>query len=340
MTGEPTSIQQQIILKIVCFDRNLMTLWIGKMRLKGLDLNLLIAFDALLETRSVSRAAQRMNLSQPAMSAALGRLRSYFGDELLTVSGKRMYPTPFAESLLPHVRETLRSVDELLAASVSFDPAHSQRTFRIASSDYIAAAFLAPLFRELAASAPGVRFEIILPSEDSFGQLEEGKLDLVIAPERFAVPGHPTELLLEEEHVVVGWAKNPIFAVPMTEEGFFSSGHVTVAIGPRSSPSFADQQLQLMGKTRRIDVIVGSFTAIPWLLEETNRLALIHRRLAEAMLGHFDMAMAAIPFDFPIMREIVQFHSSRAQEAGVAWLTTQLHRSMNDQLSGLFSSKQ
>ena len=176
------------------------------MRLKGLDLNLLVAFDALLDTRSVSRAAERVNLSQPAMSAALGRLRAYFGDTLLTVSGKRMYPTPFAESLLPHVRETLRTVDELLAASVSFDPAHSHRTFRIAASDYIAAAFLAPLFRQLASTAPGVRFEIILPSEDSFGQLEEGKLDLVIAPERFAVVGHPTELLLEEEHVVVGWS--------------------------------------------------------------------------------------------------------------------------------------
>lgn len=303
------------------------------MRLKGLDLNLLVAFDALLDTRSVSRAAQRINLSQPAMSSALGRLRTYFGDELLTVTGKRMYPTPFAESLLPHVRETLRSVDELLATSVSFDPAQSQRTFRVASSDYIAAAFLAPLFRELADSAPGVRFEIILPSEDSFSQLEEGKLDLVIAPERFAVPGHPTELLLEEEHVVVGWAKNPLFAAPLTEEGFFASGHVTAAIGSRSSPSFADQQLQLMGKNRRIEVIVGSFTAIPWLLEKTNRLALLHRRLGQAMLPHFDMTMVPVPFDFPIMREIVQFHSSRAQEAGVAWLRSQLHRSIKAQRS-------
>lgn len=304
------------------------------MRLKGLDLNLLVAFDTLLETRSVSRAAERMNLSQPAMSAALGRLRQYFGDELLAISGKRMYPTPFAESLLPHVRETLRSVDELLAASVSFDPAHSQRTFRIASSDYIAAAVLAPLFRELAGAAPGVRFETILPSEDSFGQLEEGKLDLVIAPERFAVRGHPTELLLEEEHVVVGWAKNPVFRNGLTEDAFFASGHVSVSIGPRSSASFADQQLQLLGKSRRVEVTVGSFTAIPWLIEHTTRLALLHRRLADAMAPHFNMAIAPIPFEFPIMREIVQFHSSRAQEAGVAWLRAQLHRSMNNPPNG------
>src|SRR4029453_9657034 len=158
------------------------------MPLKGLDLNLLVAFDALLDTRSVSRAAERVNLSQPAMSAALARLRAYFGDELLTVSGKRMYPTPFAESLLPHVRETLGKVDELLAASVSFDPGTSERTFRIAGSDYITAALLSPLLRQLAISAPNVRFDIILPSEDSFNLLEEGKVDLVIGPDRFAVP--------------------------------------------------------------------------------------------------------------------------------------------------------
>ena len=79
-----------------------------------------------------------------------------------------------------------------------------------------------------------------------------------------------------------------------------------------------------------MEVIVGSFTAIPWLLDRTNRLALLHRRMAEAMLPHFDMKMAPIPFDFPIMREIVQFHSSRSQEAGVTWLRGQLHRSMID----------
>lgn len=79
-----------------------------------------------------------------------------------------------------------------------------------------------------------MRFEIVLPSDDTFGQLEEGKLDLVIAPERFAMPGHPTELLLEEEHVVVGWSKNPLFRAPLTEDAFFSIGHVTFAIGPRS----------------------------------------------------------------------------------------------------------
>lgn len=107
------------------------------MRFKGLDLNLLLAFDTLLHTRSVSRAADRMHLSQAAMSSALGRLREYFGDEILIVQGKRMYPTAFAESLVPRVKECLRRVKDVISTSPTFDPGTSERTFRIVVSDYI-----------------------------------------------------------------------------------------------------------------------------------------------------------------------------------------------------------
>ena len=91
-----------------------------------------------------------------------------------------------------------------------------------------------------------------------------------------------------------------------------------------ASVSFADRQLEVMGLQRRVEVVVGSFTAVPWMLERTHRLALLHERLATGMLAHFDIALAEIPFRFPVMREMVQYHSSRAQEAGVAWLRGQL----------------
>src|SRR5687768_16369244 len=104
------------------------------MRFKGLDLNLLMAFDTLLHTRSVSRAADRMHLSQAAMSSALGRLRDYFGDQILVVQGKRMYPTAFAASLVPQIRECLRQVEAVIATSPTFDPATSARSFRIVGS--------------------------------------------------------------------------------------------------------------------------------------------------------------------------------------------------------------
>ena len=109
------------------------------MRFKRLDLNLLVALDLLLETRSVSQAATRMNLSQPAMSSALARLREYFGDELLVADGKRLYPTPYAELLMPRVRDCLGRLDALVSSPSTFEPSTSQRRFSIICSDYIAA---------------------------------------------------------------------------------------------------------------------------------------------------------------------------------------------------------
>src|SRR4051812_40500511 len=144
------------------------------MRFKGLDLNLLVALDALVETRSVSAAARRLHLSQPAMSAALSRLRDYFRDELLVVSGKRMYPTAFAEGLAPQLKECLQGLDALVSSPNLFDPATAQRTFIIVASDYLTTAVLVPLVARLAERAPGVRLEIVLPDEASVAQLAEG----------------------------------------------------------------------------------------------------------------------------------------------------------------------
>jgi DNA-binding transcriptional LysR family regulator len=182
------------------------------MRFKGLDLNLLAAFDVLLESRSVSAAARQMNLSQPAMSAALTRLRDYFADDLLVAQGKRMYPTAFAEALVPQVRETLRTVEAMLATTSRFDPAATQRTFRLVASDYVVTAVLAPVLQALPRLAPGLRIELVLPSDAAQSDLRDGRADLLIAPEQFILSDHPSELLCEERHVVVGWADNPAFA--------------------------------------------------------------------------------------------------------------------------------
>src|SRR5215831_9721072 len=107
------------------------------MRFNGLDLNLLLAFQVLLEERNVTRAARRLNISQPAMSAALSRLREYFQDDILTVQGKQMHPTAQAESLAGPVRKFLADLDALLTRSAAFDPSTTQRTFRLVASDYI-----------------------------------------------------------------------------------------------------------------------------------------------------------------------------------------------------------
>lgn len=296
------------------------------MRFKGLDLNLLVAFDELMEARSVSRAAAKLNLSQPAMSAALGRLRDYFDDELLVPQGKRMFPTAYAETLVPMVRDTLRRIEAMITTSTSFDPATSQRVFRLIASDYITAAVIAPLSRRLARLAPGIRLEVVLPSDSSSDLIAQGKFDLLITPEQFINPDQPAEFLFEERHVVVGWNQNPIFAREVTLDDLVRAGHVGVQMGNQRTNAFADNVIEKLGHTRRLEVTASSFTMVPWLLIETERLALMHERLTRQMAGMFPLAFAPIPFDFPLMREMMQFNRARSDDEGLTWLREELRR--------------
>ncbi|HEU0067002.1 MAG TPA: LysR family transcriptional regulator [Sphingomonas sp.] len=294
------------------------------MKFKGLDLNLLGVFAILLETRSVSRSAEQLNLSQPAISSALRRLRDYFGDDILVVHGKRMFPTPYAETLLPQVKEALRAVDTLIATSNAFDPATSQRTFKICSSDYMAAAVLAPLARRFADEAPGVRLELLLNDGQSLHQLEQGLIDIIITPEDYIGRHMPAEFLLDEDHVVVGWTGNPLFPDKMDEAAFLAAGHIQVAIGHQRTSVFSDRQIEMLGKHRRVEVVASSFAVVPWLVIGTQRLTVMHKRLATAMAGHYPIALAPLPFPIPVMREMVQYHSARVADPGLSWLRQRL----------------
>lgn len=294
------------------------------MRFKQLDLNLLVVFAALMDTRSVTRTAERLGLTQPAASAALRRLRTYFGDEMLVQVGKRMHTTPFAEALFPQIQRSLHSVEQAIATPAGFDPATATRRFRINASDYVMVAVLVGLARRIAAAAPQIQLEFHLPSERNAHDLESGKIDLLITPEQFLAPWQPSEFLYEEEQVVVGWAGNPVFAKGLTDDDFFAASHVSVAIGPSRVATFADVQLTRMGRQRRIEIEVASFAGVPWFLQGTSRLAVLHKRLVRAMLPQFDLAFAPMPFPFPRLRELAQFHQARRDDAGLVWLREQL----------------
>jgi len=300
------------------------------MRFKGLDLNLLVVFEALMETRSVTRTAERIGLTQPATSAALRRLRAYFGDDIVVAVGKRMHPTPFAEMLLPQIQESLRGVERAIATPTSFDPQTATRTFRIIASDYIMVAVLVPLSARLAACAPNIRMEIIPPGEQSIAEIEQGRADLMLTPEPYLAPWHPSEFLFEEKQMVVGWAGNPLFRKGMTEEDFFAAGHVSIAFGSSRTQAFADTHLAHMGRQRRIEITVTSFASAPWFLQGTSRLAVLHERLFHAIRDRFELSAADLPFPFPRMREMMQFHEARAGDAGLRWLREQLNGIAND----------
>jgi len=294
------------------------------MRFNGLDLNLLLALQVLLEERNVTRAARRLNISQPAMSAALSRLREYFQDDILTVQGKQMLPTAQAQSLAAPVHKFLADLDALLMRSAGFDPSTTQRTFRLVASDYITAAVIGPLTQRLTTIAPRVRLEIMLPCEEAAQLVMEGQADLIVTPEDFIDPDHPAELLCEERQLVLGWKGNPALATGISAADFEGLGHVAVHVGSNRVPSFADRQLERMGCQRRIDVTCGCFTLVPWLICGTTRLAVMHERLAKQIATQFPCALAEMPFDFPVMREMIQYHKAREADEGLRWLRREL----------------
>ena len=294
------------------------------MRFKGLDLNLLVAFDALLGERSVTAAAERLHLSQPAVSAALARLRDIFGDAILVVHGKRMVPTLLAAQMQAEIREILETIDRTLLQPAAFDPTTSRRTFVIAASDYIVTVLLTPLLRLLVSEAPDVRLRIVALNVDTRAGLQSGDTDLMIAPPRFLVNDHPSQGLFHDTYVVIGWRDNPALATPMTREQFLAHGQVTVEFGATRELVSTEQLLTRHVPKRRIEVVASSFTQVAPLVVGTMRLGLIHRRLAETQATYLPIALAPSPFPFSPEEERLQWHSTRDRDEGFVWLRYRL----------------
>lgn len=295
------------------------------MRFKGLDLNLLVALDVLLEERSVSRAAERLHLSQPAASAALARLREYFKDELLILHGKRMIPTSYADSLVPELRRALGQIDSIIAMSSEFDPARSERAFRLMASDYIASVLVGPAIQRLEEIAPGIQLDIRLPNEHVALEFERGEIDLVLTPEEFISPNHPAELLFEERYVVVGWSGNSVLDRPLSMETYRRSAHVAVTLGPNRQPTHAEKYLQTDEGRRPVEIFAPSFSVVPWLVIGTRRLTVMHERLARVFSQDLPLKYQPLPVEVPPMREMIQHHAARAHDTGIAWLRRLLH---------------
>jgi DNA-binding transcriptional LysR family regulator len=297
------------------------------MRFKTLDLNLLVALDVLLEEQSVTRAAERLNVSQPAMSAALSRLREYFGEPLFILHGKRMIPTAAALRMQQPLKELLQDVEVLVTETTHFDPATSDRRFRIATSDFLLAVIFPALAQRLHLIAPGISLDIVPPSELTVPMLDQGELDLFISPEGNISPNHPSELLFEERSVVVGWAKNPVFKRgKLTADDFYRAGHVVVEIGRQARTSFSEECLKKSGRERRIEMRVHSFLTAPEMVVNTMKLTVMHERLARIFASRLDIAIAEMPFDFPVLREMIQYHQTRENDTGLRWLIDEIQR--------------
>lgn len=293
------------------------------MRLDRLDLNLLIALDALLEERGVSLAADRLNLSQSATSGALARLREYFGDELLIMHGRSMALTPRAEELIDPVRAVLDQIRSTIMVAEPFDPATSDRTLKIMATDYIFEILIRPAIVAFAAEAPGVRFELVPIVEHPVEALQRGQADVLIGIDNVVSADHPSALLYTEDFVVAGWRDNPALSATMTRELYEALGHVAVRFG-RATSSYESTGARVRSVARRIEVVAPSFMSLGGLIVGTGRIATIHRLLAVRMAEFLPLKLFELPFEMAPLREIAQWPSKSANDPAIAWLVQRL----------------
>lgn len=290
------------------------------MRFKGLDLNLLVALDALLDERSVSRAAIRTFKSQPTMSGALARLREHFQDELLVPVGRKLVPTSFAESLVVPVRQILDLIDHTVDVSRKFDPATASRTFRVCVNDYMIELLMPDVALRVAKSAPDVILELVSAVNGASDLIENGGVDLLLVQDSAASRMFYAETVKEEDYVILGWSGNERLKGGLTRDQFLKTGRVAARFGPKRSLSVAEVQVQQYGGGQRIELFSSSYITMPRFLVGTNRVALMQRSLAEAHARALPLVILPLPVKVRPIRIVLQNHPARAGDEGIEWL--------------------
>jgi LysR family nod box-dependent transcriptional activator len=296
----------------------------GPMELHRCDLNLLVTLDALLSERNVTRAGLRMNLSQSAMSGALGRLREFFQDELLVPMGRTMVLTPLAQDLMQPVRDVLLQVQSTIATKPQFDPATSTRHVSVAVSDYVTSVLMADFLRDLQCQAPSITFDLRPVGKRAAEDLESGELDLLIAPEMFASSVHPKEVLFEDTHTCIAWNKSKQVGATISVEQYLTLGHVLVHVGEIGSANYDERMLRAANHKRNVEVITPSFDLAPQLVIGTERIATVPTLLARKYAGFLPIKLLRVPIEISPMIEVLQWHRAHDRDLGHLWLRSQL----------------
>ena len=287
----------------------------------SIDLNLLIALAVLLEERNLTRAGEKVNMSQPAMSGALARLRRHFDDELLVRDGHRYQLTPLAERLLPDVRDALRQVERTLDARQEFDPPTSTRTFSVAISDYAVSVLVDPLLRLAREVAPGVGLTLN-PIPPDMEESERGLLqhDLVIGPVGYMFPGESQELFRDRFVCIVDPANPRLASGALTLGDLSELPYAVATFGEPAHSSPADKALDKLGVRRHIQVFTEGWLPLPFVVAGTGLVAIVPERLARRVAATAEIAVCEPPFGTVELIENAWWHPSRSGDPALRWL--------------------
>ena len=290
--------------------------------LRGLDLNLLLVLHVLLETHSATAAAARLNLSQPAVSRALGRLRVLFGDKLFVKAARGLTPTPRGEALAGAVADLIAQIERTLDAP-EFSPQASRQVFRLASTDYGALALLPQLSHQLQSQAPGLGLEIVPFGKDVFRRLSTGELDLVFYSDDPVPELLRTRKLFEESYAGLARPSHPALRSltqgRMAMEAFLAHPHALVSVlGGRGG--VVDEALDAIGLKRDVRLWLPYFATAALVASQRDLLLTVPQRVAHNLarsleLAAFELPIAIAPFGYQMV-----WHERTQADPAARWL--------------------
>lgn len=290
--------------------------------LSRVDLNLLVAFDALLTERSVTRAAARIGLGQSAMSHNLARLRQLFDDELFVRAPEGMRPTPKAMALADRVRIALSGIQAVVARDEEFEPANAERTFRIGLPDSVEMLIGPKLLAIGCEEAPGIRFRLYSTDERQLlDEIDADNIDIGIGIGTFpdGQVHHKRRLLATDTYLCMFNAAKVGFKPPISLKNYVRLPHVLTSLR-KGERGVVDDALERIGQSRKVALITPRFIGVPFLVAGAPVVTTMHARLARIFAKELKLALSRVPVDLPAVTISMLWHASYDDDPGHAWL--------------------
>jgi DNA-binding transcriptional LysR family regulator len=296
------------------------------MDIRSLDLNLLVVFDAMLKHHNVTKAAEAIKLSQPAMSAAISRLRAIFDDPLFVRTGAGMVPTPKAQALSPSIRLVVQTIQTDILLPKRFDPVMSDRTFTLVTPDIAEVNFLPRLLSKLAEHSPHISLKTLaMPREAAATALETGAAEMAIGyfPDLHK-PGFFQQKLITNSHVCLVRKKHPEVGEKLSLAQFTQASHAVVK--PDGREHLFEQFLQGKGIKRRVVVELSHFMSLLPIIETSNLIATVPKDLADFFVRHGEVRYVPTPMKSPVIDVHLFWHQRFHKDPAHMWLRQVIHR--------------
>lgn len=290
-----------------------------------LDLNLLYAFAVVMEEGSMTAAAKRLGVTQPAISHKLRRLREALGDRLFVTGGASLVPTERAAAMAEPLRLALHSLSAIVADNEPFDAEHAEHEFVVSSADLFEFAVLPAFLDFLHAEAPRVRLTAVSRRVNMIEGMRQGTIHLAIGPSFEAIPGLRQSKMLEEPFVVLGRKRHPAFRGGLTLERYLDAEHILIA--PEGLPGgFVDRALAKQGLSRRVVFRGGHFAPAPFLAASSDLLLTAPKTLATAAADYLDISTRPVPLPLGPVPTMMAWHERFDRDPAHRWFRDLMRR--------------